>query len=104
MSIRIIAASVFLLLGIFVFSVSVLGLFRFKNVLDRMHAAALGDTMGIFFTVTGLVILSDNFNHGIKLIFVVVFIWLTSPVATHLIGKIELLTANKDYVKRRSIK
>ena len=95
MIIRYILASLCLLSGAFVFSVCVLGLFRFNNVLDRMHAAAVGDTMGMFLTIVGLVILSNNFFQAVKLVCVVVFIWLTSPVATHLIGKVEILTNNE---------
>ena len=95
MSVRLIIAGIFLILGLFMYCVCVLGLFRFNNVLDRMHAAAVGDTMGMFLTIAGLVILSDNFFQAVKLVCVVVFIWLTSPVATHLIGKVEILTNNE---------
>ena len=76
MTIRMVAASLFLLCGAFVFAVSVVGLFRFKNTLDRIHASALSDTMGIFCTIVGLIILSDNFFSAAKLSLVVIFIWL----------------------------
>ena len=104
MTIRMVAASLFLLCGAFVFAVSVVGLFRFKNTLDRIHASELSDTMGIFCTIVGLIILSDNFFSAAKLSLVVIFIWLTSPVAAHLIGKIEILTAGENYKNRRDIK
>ena len=104
MTIRIAIASVFLLCGAFVFAVSVAGLFRFNNTLDRIHASSLSDTMGIFCTVTGLIILSDSFFAAAKLSLVVIFIWLTSPVASHLIGKIEILTWGENYKNRRNIK
>ena len=101
--IRYIAAGALLIAGLFIFCVCVLGLFRFKYVMDRMHAAALGDTMGIFLTAAGLIILSDNFFQAVKLCCVVVFIWLTSPVASHLIGKVELLTNgnSRKFIKRK---
>ena len=104
MIIRAVLASIFLFSGAFVFSVCVLGLFRFNNVLDRMHAASLGDTMGIFLTILGLILLSDNFYQIVKLALIVIFIWLTSPVATHLIGKMELLTLDKPKRKGRHIR
>ena len=66
MSVRLIIAGIFLILGLFMYCVCVLGLFRFNNVLDRMHAAAVGDTMGMFLTIAGLVILSNNFFSGCK--------------------------------------
>ena len=49
----ILAAACFLLAGA-VFVTEVLGLFRFRYVLDRMHAAALGDTLGIFLVGAGI--------------------------------------------------
>ncbi|MCJ7854873.1 monovalent cation/H(+) antiporter subunit G [Lachnospiraceae bacterium NSJ-143] len=102
MTVRVIISALLLLSGLFVFSVCVLGLFRFNNVLDRMHAASLGDTMGIMLTIAGLIVLSDSFMEGAKLSLTVIFIWLTSPVATHLIAKIELLTSEREKQKDRS--
>ncbi len=104
MTLRTVISAILLLMGMFIFLTSVIGLLRFKNVLDRIHAAALGDTMGIFLTVLGLIVISNSFYQAVKLALVVVFIWLTSPVTTHLIGKIELLTAGKNYTNRRNIK
>ena len=46
--IRLIVGLVLLALGLFVCCVSVLGVFRFRYVLSRMHAASLADTMGLF--------------------------------------------------------
>ena len=102
MTVRVIISALLLLSGLFVFSVCVLGLFRFNNVLDRMHAASLGDTMGIMLTIAGLIVLSDSFMEGAKLSLTVIFIWLTSPVATHLIAKIELLTSEREKQKDMS--
>ena len=42
------AGLAFFLFGLFVFFSAVLGLFRFDYVLNRMHAAAVGDSLGIF--------------------------------------------------------
>ena len=42
MSIREILAAVCIVLGILVFCCSILGVYRLKYVLNRMHAAALG--------------------------------------------------------------
>ena len=45
------------LFGLFVFFSAVLGLFRFDYVLNRMHAAAVGDSLGIFCVLIGLMLL-----------------------------------------------
>ena len=41
---RVILASVCLLSGLVVIAISILGLYRFNYVLNRMHAAAIADT------------------------------------------------------------
>ena len=46
-----------LLFGLFVFFTAVLGLYRFDYVLNRMHAAAVGDALGIIFIMKALMII-----------------------------------------------
>ena len=48
------------LFGLFVFFSAVLGLFRFDYVLNRMHAAAVGDSLGIFCVLIGLIVLKPE--------------------------------------------
>lgn len=99
MSVREIIAAVCIILGLLVFLCSILGVYRFKYVMNRMHAAALGDTMGIFFVVLGLLILGQDIFHMAKYVLIILFFWLSSPIATHMIAKVELLT-NKDCEER----
>ena len=65
------------LFGLFVFFSAVLGLFRFDYVLNRMHAAAVGDSLGIFCVLIGLMLL-----HG----------WSLSAAKTLLIAEMEVST------------
>lgn len=99
MSIREIIAAICIFIGLFVFFCSILGIYRFKYALNRMHAAALWDTMGIFFVVLGLLILGQDIFHMAKYALIILFFWLSSPISTHLIAKVELLT-NKDCEER----
>lgn len=39
--------------GLFIFVVQLVGVFKFRFVLNRMHAAAMGDTLGIMISLTG---------------------------------------------------
>ena len=80
--IRTILAVPFLLLAVFIFFSEVLGFYKFTYVMNRMHAAALGDTMGIASILIAVAIL--------KLILVLVFMFLTGPVVTHLIAGAEV--------------
>ncbi len=90
--IREIIGSIFLIASMFVMGVSVLGLYRLKYTLNRMHTLALIDTLGTAFLMIGLMIMGLNLFHILKLFLVVVFFWLTSPVSNHLIAKAEVLT------------
>ena len=55
-TLRFILCALLMLLGL-IFEISaVIGVFRFRYVLNRMHAAAMGDTMGIFLMLLGLAV------------------------------------------------
>ncbi|MBQ9833084.1 MAG: monovalent cation/H(+) antiporter subunit G, partial [Clostridia bacterium] len=41
-------------LGMFVILSAVIGIFKFKYVLNRMHASALCDTLGLLLILAGL--------------------------------------------------
>lgn len=83
---------IFVLVGMFVFAVSVLGLYRFHYTLNRMHTAALTDTLGTALVMIGLILLGLDIFHMLKLFLVLLFLWITSPVSSHLISKAEILT------------
>ena len=71
---------------------AVIGVFRFHYVLNRMHAAALGDTMGILMIMLGLAVASGMNLLSLKLLLIIFLFWTASPVASHLIGRLELTT------------
>ena len=80
------------LFGLAIFAIEMIGVFRFKYVLNRMHAAAMGDTLGIGFSLLGLIIMSGLNFTSLKLFFVIVFLWFSSPASSHLIAKLEVAT------------
>ena len=90
--IRFILGTLLLLVGLGIFFLQIFGVFKFRYVLNRMHAAAMGDTLGIGVSLTGLIILSGwNFT-SLKMAFIIVFLWLASPVSSHLISRLEVVT------------
>ena len=70
-------------------------MFRFHYVLNRMHAAAIGDTFGIGICLTGLMILSGLNFTTLKIGLIILFFWLASPVSSHLISRLEVTTYEK---------
>ena len=93
--VRLILTAAFMLLGLFVCCVGVYGVFKLKYAANRMHAAALNDTMGISLCLVGLAISAPDFFTALKILLVVVFLWLASPVASHLLCRLEVET-NED--------
>lgn len=90
--IRFFAGALLMLCGLGIFVIEMIGVFRFKYVLNRMHAAAMGDTLGIGFSLLGLILMSGwNFT-SLKLLFVIVFLWFSSPASSHLIARLEVTT------------
>ena len=88
--IRFALSAVLTVFGLFVLVTATLGLFRFHYVLNRIHAAALADTLAVLTILAGLALAWGFTPVTLKLLAVVAFLWLTSPVASHLIGRLEV--------------
>ena len=90
--IRFLAGAILLLLGLLIFLIEMIGVFRFKYVLNRMHAAAMGDTLGIGCCLLGLIVMKGAGFTSLKLLLVIIFLWFSSPVSSHLIARLEVTT------------
>lgn len=88
--IRFILGSALILFGLFFEISALIGNFRFKFALNRMHSAALGDTMGLFGIMAGLCLYNGLNVATLKFILVVLLFWLTSPVTSHLLMLMEI--------------
>lgn len=89
---RMIVGLVLITLGVLVIAIAVLGTFRFKYVLNRMHAAALCDTLGLLLTLLGVIVLWGFSWPSLKVALIIAFMWLASPVMSHLIARAEIMT------------
>lgn len=85
-------ASVFLLIGIAFMVLAVFGVNRLDRALNRMHAAAMGDTLGILFVFGGLILMRGFSFDSLKLFLVILFFWMASPVSGHMISRLEAMT------------
>lgn len=93
--VRFLMGSLFLLIGIVIFLTELFGVFHFKYVLNRMHAAAMGDTMAISACLFGLMIFSGFNFTTLKMFLIVVFLWFASPVSSHVLARLETATNEK---------
>ena len=90
--IRFIIGTIFIVIGLSIFILEVFGVFRFSYALNRMHAAAMGDTLGIGSCLLGLMIICGLNIETCKIIIIVMFFWIASPVCAHMLSKLEVTT------------
>ena len=90
--IRLIVGIALILVGLGFFITEIIGIFKFKYVLNRMHVAGMGDTLGLSVSLLGTMVLNGLNFTTLKMALVVVFLWMASPVASHLIAKLEVTT------------
>lgn len=103
--IRFLAGAALLLVGMAIFVIEMIGVFRFRYVLNRMHAAAMGDTLGLGSCLLGLIVMSGLNFTSLKLFLVIVFLWFSSPVSSHLIARLEVTTdeEKEKHYRRKSL-
>lgn len=100
--VRLAVGGLLLLAGLSIFLVELYGVFHFKYVLNRMHASAMGDTLGITCSLAGLMVLSGLNFATLKMALVILFLWVASPVASHMLARLEVET-NEDIVEHCAI-
>lgn len=79
--------SVLVLFGVILALISAFGLIRLPDVYTRSHAATKSATLGVLVTLTGAFMffgLEEGF-FSIRLVLGIVFVFLTAPVAGHLV-------------------
>ncbi len=90
--------TIFIVVGLLIIILAIIGIFRLNYALNRMHVAATCDTLGMLFVLVGLVFFEGISFTTLKLVCIVIFFWLSSPICSHLIAKIESQT-NKNIDK-----
>ena len=93
--VRFVLAAGFLLVGLVFMILSVFGVNRLRYALNRMHAAAMGDTLGILFVILGLMIMRGFCMDSLKMFLVILFFWMASPVSSHMLSRLEAMTNKK---------
>jgi multicomponent Na+:H+ antiporter subunit G len=76
-----------LLGGVFFLIAGGVGLIRLPDFYTRMHGAGITDTLGAALILLGLMFQGGFTQITIKLILILIFLWFTSPTATHALAK-----------------
>ncbi|MFW6246018.1 MAG: monovalent cation/H(+) antiporter subunit G [Tangfeifania sp.] len=79
--------SAFLLAGSFFILIASIGLVRLNDLYSRLHAATKAPSFGIFLILIGVSVFFNTPMVYIKSLFIVIFIYLTAPLAAHAIIK-----------------
>ena len=91
-TIRFLLGTAFLFCGLAIFVIEIFGNYRFGYVLNRMQAASIGDSFGIVLCLVGMMFYFGWTMACLKLLFVEIFLWCSSPVSSHLVAKLEAET------------
>ena len=67
--------------------IGAVGLIRFSDVYQRMHASGVVDTGGAGLILLGLLLLAPDWHVAIRLILIGAVLVFTSPTATHAISR-----------------
>jgi multicomponent Na+:H+ antiporter subunit G len=81
-----------------------LGIIKMPDFYSRVHPAGKNETLAQTLILTGLLLQTFNnesfgYHHGIKLVFIVFFLFLTTPTATHAITKAAYVDGLKPWHK-----
>lgn len=76
--------------GLFFQLVAAVGLVRFRDVYSRLHVVCVTDTLGVPLVMIGAAVIAGVSLTAMKLLLVVVFLYLTSPLVAHLLARAAL--------------
>ena len=82
-----VVACAVLVLGFFFIFTGALGILRFPDFFTRLHAMGKTDTLGVALMAFGLAILEGTTLNAVKILFIILFVGLASPTATHALGR-----------------
>ena len=82
-----IISSILLIVGLFFGLSGAVGGFRFPDFFTRVHAASVTDSIAAILVLTGLLLQTSLDINTAKLLFILVFILITSPTAAHALAK-----------------
>lgn len=82
-----IIAAIFLFLGSFFILVAAIGIIRFNDLYSRMHATTKATSFGLLLIIVGVSLFFNIAVVWLKALLVIVFIYLTAPLAAHSIAK-----------------
>lgn len=78
---------IFIIIGSFLILVSSIGLIRMPGFYTRIHAAGKTDTLGQILILFGLMLYAGFSLTSLKLLFIIGFVFIANPTATHALAQ-----------------
>lgn len=104
-----------IVLGLFFYFAGSVGVIRFPDFYSRLHPAGMLDSMGLLLVMIGLAIHvalgtatgdpgidSNDILSAVKIVLIVVFVYITSPTATHAIVDAGVRAGLGPWTKKKS--
>ncbi|MER2999471.1 monovalent cation/H(+) antiporter subunit G [Pontibacter populi] len=109
-----IISSILILAGVVFMLLSAIGLLRFPDFYTRMSTITKGSTLGLGLILIGLSVYFNKADVLLKVLLILFFIFITSPVAAHVISRTAVKTRIpfwkrtnlhefKDYMEREDL-
>ncbi len=78
---------IFIILGSFFIASSVVGLFRFSDFFNKIHAAGVADSFGIPLCLFGLSLMQTSMLNVLKIWTIIALFFILNPTSSHALIK-----------------
>lgn len=101
MPVQTIVAMVLIVGGVFFLTVSSIGLLRLPDFYTRTHAVGKSETLGAILTLSGLAVYNGWELSTFKILFILIFVLIANPTATHAIARAALRSGLQPWIRKK---
>jgi len=98
----IVVAIILISAGVFFLTVSALGLLRLPDFYARTHAVGKSETLGSILVLSGLAVYNGWELSTVKILFILFFVLVANPTATHAIARAALRTGLQPWTRQKA--
>ncbi len=98
----VIIAIILMVAGVFFLTVSALGLLRLPDFYARTHAVGKSETLGSILVLSGLAVYNGLELSTVKILFILFFVLIANPTATHAVARAALRTGLQPWTRRKT--
>ena len=91
-----IIAAALLITGFLFLAISTLGVIRFNDFYQRLHASGVGESFGFVLMCLGVIVYEGFSFLSFKILFVILALFIINTIGTHLIAKAEFESGKRE--------